>query len=130
MFRVISRNITVFFLVIVLLINNFNTLFIFGNFLANQSYIAKVLCIQKENQLGCNGKCYLAKQISLSHEQQSDKEIPSERKLVLDVFYLTSNSSNPKEQISTADTQLSIKMYKNNYVQSSYLDIETPPPNC
>ena len=43
----------------ILFAHNINTLVIIGDFLANQDIIAKTLCIQKEEQKGCNGKCQL-----------------------------------------------------------------------
>jgi len=45
------------------------------SFYANQDFIAKVLCIEKnEPKSCCAGKCYLTKQLA---EGKSDKESPS-----------------------------------------------------
>ncbi|MEE9364075.1 MAG: hypothetical protein V3U92_15860 [Cellulophaga sp.] len=45
-------------------------------FMANQDAISKTLCVQKENPMGCDGKCYLSKLLAKS-ESPSNKEIPN-----------------------------------------------------
>ena len=43
-------------------------------FFAYQDYIIKELCVQKDNQQGCNGKCYLMKKLDVN---VAEKEIPA-----------------------------------------------------
>lgn len=64
MIATIAHKITAFILVFILFAPNLNTLVIIGDFMVNQAVIAKNLCIQKDNQQGCNGKCQLTKQIN------------------------------------------------------------------
>lgn len=54
MIPLIVRKITAFVLVFILFAHNISTLAIIGDFLINQEFIAKTLCIQKEDQKGCN----------------------------------------------------------------------------
>lgn len=63
MISAIANNITVFVLVFILFAHNINTLTVIGYFIVNQDFIARTLCIQKDNQQGCNGKCYLMKEL-------------------------------------------------------------------
>ena len=64
MIKVFLHKIVSILLVAILLANNINTLTIVGDFVVNQDFIAKTLCIQKEDQQGCNGKCHLKKQLA------------------------------------------------------------------
>lgn len=54
-----------------ILMQNFGKVFILVNFELNRNYIAKNLCVKKEDPHNCcKGKCYLKKQI----EQEEKKE--------------------------------------------------------
>ena len=64
MFKGFTYKITALLLVTILLANNISTLAIVGDFIVNQDFIANTLCIQKEDQQGCNGKCHLKKQLA------------------------------------------------------------------
>jgi len=129
MIPVLVQRTTAFVLVFILFAHNINTLTIIGDFVINQEFIAKTLCIQKEEQKGCNGKCQLRKELS-ENNTYSNSEIPLQenRRLVLDAFFISDVS-----QIDTSDfeclsrrqeliisTPKTIKMY---------LEIDTPPPN-
>ena len=49
-----------------------------ADYFLNKSYIAKVLCINKEKpKMHCNGKCYLARQIK--EQEQQEQQAPSEK---------------------------------------------------
>ena len=50
MISAIANKITAFVLVFILFAHNINTLAIVGDFVINQDFIAKTLCIQKDNQ--------------------------------------------------------------------------------
>ncbi|TXD83053.1 hypothetical protein ESY86_11195 [Subsaximicrobium wynnwilliamsii] len=122
------HKITAYILVFMLCFQNVNTLFIVGDFMVNQALIAKTLCVQKENQQGCNGKCQLRKELS-ENTQTSKPEAPAQdyKRLTLDVFYLSENLHDSqvfclrsrKENIKLATPKLC----------KLYLDIDTPPPN-
>ncbi len=70
-------------LTVILLLGVFKTSFTISNFLINQDEIAKTLCVQKDNQQGCNGKCQLVK--ALKKDLEKDTKAP--------------NSQNKKENI-------------------------------
>lgn len=125
----LTRKITAFILIVMLFAHNINTLVIIGDFLANQEFIAKTLCIQKEAQQGCNGKCQLSKELAQGNsDSNSDTPAPERERLVLDVFCLSDVDdiefqcvlSNFKRQNTTIRTPKLTKMY---------LDVDTPPPN-
>lgn len=67
MISVIANKITTFVLVFILFAHNINILAIIDDFIVNQDFIAKTLCVQKENQQGCNGKCHLMKELNKMH---------------------------------------------------------------
>jgi hypothetical protein len=129
MILVITRKITAFVLVFILFAHNINTLVIIGDFMVNQAIIAKNLCVQKENQQGCNGKCQLRKQLKENNpESNPNNPIQESRRLTLDVFYLVNiNLIEPQQD--------DILLSKENIITQSqkiskmYLEIDTPPPN-
>ncbi|MCH4553959.1 hypothetical protein [Aestuariibaculum lutulentum] len=124
-----SQKITAFVLIVILLAHNINTLLIMVDFVANQDFIAKTLCIQKDNQQGCNGKCHLQKQLA-KNETGPDKNIPQQenKRMMLDAFYISN--------INTIDHQNTIQLtakhklfYKTPIVYENTLTVDTPPPN-
>lgn len=125
----IAHKITAFVLVIILFAHNINTLIIIGDFLAHQAVIAKNLCIQKDNQQGCNGKCQLTKQI-VESSAESNTDLPAQetRRMSLDAFCLY--------QIEVLEDQAEILLatkkrafdYSPSLI-SQYPNIDTPPPN-
>lgn len=123
------HKITAFVLVFILFAHNINTLVIIGDFVVNQAIIAKNLCVQKDNQQGCNGKCQLTKQIVESNPD-SNTDLPAQetRRMSLDAFCLY--------DIQVTEVQTEILVITNNssfgYTPSiilQYEDIDTPPPN-
>jgi hypothetical protein len=49
---------------------------IFTYYLLNKSYIAQVLCINKEKkEMACDGKCYLKKQLKKEEEKETNKPV-------------------------------------------------------
>jgi hypothetical protein len=121
---------TALFLTFVLLANNINNVVIVTDFVMNQDFIAKTLCIQKEEQKGCNGKCQLRKELVENNiDANSDTPAPNTNETRLDVFVISEISS---------DTDLSdIKFYSKHdntdlrlfQPISKFYDIDTPPPN-
>lgn len=129
MIATIANKLTAFILVFILFAHNINTLVIIGNFMINQAVIAKNLCVQKDNQQGCNGKCQLTKQIKQS-TPDSNTDLPAQetRRMSLDAFCLfeTEVAEAPNEAFAP------IKNLSFTYTQRvilRYQDIETPPPN-
>ena len=125
----IVHKITAFILVFILFAHNINTLAIVGDFIINQEFIAKTLCIQKEEQKGCNGKCQLRKELSKSNTN-SNSEIPLQesKRLALDAFFITTIS-----EVDSSDLKYQSKRYElitnTPRIIKMYLEIDTPPPN-
>ncbi|MGB1308352.1 MAG: hypothetical protein ACPG6B_05545, partial [Oceanihabitans sp.] len=124
------HKIIAFVLVFVILVPNINTLVIVGDFVVNQEFIAKTLCIQKEAQKGCNGKCQLRKELTKNTNNKNNSEAPLQesKRISLDVFCVSAihdfevvfaSKKNPKKIF--APQTLKIK--------KMYLEIDTPPPN-
>ena len=125
----IVHKITVFVLVFILFAQNINTLAIVGDFMINQEFIAKTLCIQKEEQKGCNGKCQLRKELSESNtNSNSETPLQENKRLILDAFFISTIS-----QVDTSDLESQSRRHeliKNTpKIIKMYLEIDTPPPN-
>ncbi|GAA4289672.1 hypothetical protein [Aestuariibaculum suncheonense] len=129
MLKFLVNKITALVLVVILLAHNINTLVIVVDFVANQDFIAKTLCVQKDNQQGCNGKCHLQKQLA-KNETGADHKTPLEenKRMVLDAFFISN--------IDTIDTQNTLQLtsqskliYKTPAIYESTIAVDTPPPN-
>lgn len=69
------------------MIQSTSQLWIVGFFYANRDYIAKVLCINRDNpQSDCKGGCHLKKQIEKDQENQEKTNIDAKAKEVLAYF--------------------------------------------
>ena len=129
MIPAIASKITAFFLVFILFAHNINTLAIIGDFIINQDFIAKTLCIQKEDQQGCNGKCQLRKELKEnSSDSNSDTPFQDTKRLALDVFCVSSISNIELAQIHIGLSQVNT-LYNTPRITKMYLEIDTPPPN-
>jgi hypothetical protein len=55
-----------------------------ADYFLNKSYIAKVLCVNKEKpKMHCDGKCYLAKH--LEDGQKQEQQLPTTKKINIDI---------------------------------------------
>ena len=70
-----KHSLSAIFLAFILFTYNINNVAIVIDFLINQDTIAKTLCVQKEEQKGCNGKCQLVKELNLN-SNTTNKEVP------------------------------------------------------
>lgn len=129
MIATLAHKITAYILVIILFAQNINTLVIMGDFLANQAIIAKNLCIQKDNQQGCNGKCQLTKQI-VESTPDSNTDLPAQetRRMALDAFCLFQIEFEGGQNHILAITQHTLFGYTPAIIHT-YQDVDTPPPN-
>jgi hypothetical protein len=129
MIATIAHKITAFVLVFILFAHNINTLVIIGDFLVNQAVIAKNLCVQKDNQQGCNGKCQLTKQIKQS-TPDSNTDLPAQetRRMSLDAFCLFQIDIAAAQNLDFTRSQNESFEYTQRVILR-YQDIETPPPN-
>ncbi|WP_223034940.1 hypothetical protein [Hanstruepera marina] len=129
MIKSLTQKITTYVLVVILLAHNINTFVIVGDFLANQEFIAKTLCIQKDNQQGCNGKCHLKKQLA-QNETGTDGKAPVQesKRQVLDVFFITDINSVDAQFISFYINKNRV-FYQTPIISETTLSVDTPPPN-
>ncbi len=129
MIATIAHKITASVLVFILFAHNINTLVIIGDFMVNQAIIAKNLCVQKDNQQGCNGKCQLTKQIKQS-TPDSNTDLPAQetRRMSLDAFCLFETELTEAQNEIIARVQ-NLPFEYTQRIILRYQDIETPPPN-
>ena len=129
MISTIANKLTAFVLVFILFAHNINTLMIVGDFMVNQAMIAKTLCVQKDNQQGCNGKCHLSKELKQS-TPESNSDVPTQetRRMSLDVFCLFEIKTS-ENQVVIFNSTLSFNSFYSQHFIDTYLDIDTPPPN-
>lgn len=122
------HKITSILLISILLANNVNTLAIVGDFVVNQDFIAKTLCIQKEDQQGCNGKCQLTKQLAENNAGTSS-ELPAQesKRTTLDTFCLVSNETLNSGLNDLIFPQIIIPHNSSRIIKTSF-KVETPPP--
>ncbi len=129
MIKILANKIIALVLVTIFLANNIRTLTVVGNFVINQDFIAKTLCIQKDNQQGCNGKCHLKKELQkTSSNPNSDKSLPENKRQSLDVFYV-SDINYLKKQLVRLQLEKNLTCFNLPKINKTYLDIDTPPPN-
>jgi len=77
-------------LVFSLLSANLSGLFVYLGFEANQSYIAKELCENKDKpQLHCEGKCFLKKKLKQAQEKEQKQERQSQKLQIQDAVVST-----------------------------------------
>lgn len=130
MIKTVSHIITACMLAIILLAHNINTLVIVSDFVLNQDFIAKTLCIQKEDQQGCNGKCHLKTELS-KNETGTDGKAPIQntvKRQTLDVFFV-SEINMVSQGLSLAEQSVfNFYTYTPNFDNQS-LYVETPPPD-
>lgn len=121
---------TALFLTFILLANNISNVVIVTDFLVNQDFIAKTLCIQKEDQKGCNGKCQLTKQLVQNNtDGNSDAPAPNSDRTRLDVFVMSATENNTAADFSKMSSLKNTIDYRLKQPISKFYDIDTPPPN-
>tara|TARA_Y100001934_G_scaffold124208_1_gene151339 strand:- start:1145 stop:1540 length:396 start_codon:yes stop_codon:yes gene_type:complete len=115
-------------LTIALLFNNIKTVVIVADFVINQDIIAKTLCIQKDEQKGCNGKCQLRKELKESNSNTPNNPLQKTERTQLDVFVFFSEKHSTEEQIIINNDRSSQVNFYSKSTISKYYDIDTPPP--
>lgn len=129
MVSTIISKITAFVLVFILLAHNINTLTIVGDFIINQDFIAKTLCIQKDNQKGCNGKCQLRKELTENNfESNPENPLQISKRITLDVFCASTIFNFEVEHIEINELK-QMPLFNSKKITKIYLEIDTPPPN-
>ncbi|WP_178987273.1 hypothetical protein [Winogradskyella schleiferi] len=126
----VTYKLTALFLTFVLLANNINNVVIVTDFLINQDFIAKTLCIQKEEQKGCNGKCHLTKQLVKNNTaSNSDTPMPTTDRTRLDVFVVNAIANHKVEDFYHVRTLQHPLHYRIKAPNSGFYSIPTPPPD-
>ncbi len=128
MIKALANKIIAAFLVIMLFAHNINTLTVIGDFIINQSFIAKTLCVQKENQQGCNGKCQLTKQLAENNPDPTN-QLPSQenKRIGLDIYCFF--TSDPPNVHSNKFILPRVYLFHNSLkIVKILLEVETPPP--
>lgn len=129
MISALAHKITACFFVILLFAQNISTLVIIGDFAMNQERIAKTLCVEKDNQKGCLGKCHLS-EILKKAESDSKTPLPVKeiKRFSLDAFCFYKIHSTDNETPLFIENLIGFNK-KSEAITSTYFDIETPPPN-
>lgn len=115
-------------LTIALLFNNIKTVVIVTDFVINQDIIAKTLCIQKDEQKGCNGKCQLRKELKENSSNTPNNPLQKTERTRLDVFVFFSEEHRAEELIVINNDRGSQVNFYSESTISKYYDIDTPPP--
>lgn len=117
-------------LTFILLAYNIKTISIIVNFKINQYLIARTLCVQKEDQKGCLGKCQLVKALKKDSQTNNQNPIQNNKIISLNITYL--------QPITKIDFNFFHKI-KSNHIYNDFkqkkilkcYEILTPPPkNC
>jgi len=101
---------------------------IIGEFVINQDFIAKTLCIEREAQTGCNGKCQLRKSISENNSETNNEDpLQSNKRIAVEFVFIQGVSSFKFNTFHAKKSSLILNPL-NDKIRSQYYDIETPPP--
>ena len=83
------KGFTTILLFTIIFLQTFSSFVIRADYFFNKSYIARVLCINKEKpQTHCNGKCYLTKQLNQQEKQDQQTPVPKWEKFDMQLFFL------------------------------------------
>ena len=123
-----KHSLSAIFLAFILFTYNINNVVIVIDFLINQDVIAKTLCVQKEEQKGCNGKCQLVKELNLNSATSNENTPQQSNKITLiECTYI--QPINKIEFITTGVSPLSKTIDRSRYTTIvKYYDIDIPPP--
>lgn len=130
MIKTILHILTAYVLTIILLASHINTLVIVSDFVMNQDFIAKTLCIQKEDQQGCNGKCQLKTELA-KNETSTNGELPLQntvKRISLDMFCVSEINTVQQPTLEYNNRIISTYAYIPS-LDSQSLSVETPPPD-
>ena len=97
-------------------------------YIAYQDYIIKELCVQKDDQQGCNGKCYLMKKLTNKVSENNSTTPPQNDKEFRGnfIFFLSKNTLHNFKYASEFESEKTA--YYLHFKDSLFLEKETPPP--
>jgi len=123
----IHKNIAIF-LAFVLLAYNIKTILVITDFAIHQEEIAETLCVEKDDQQGCNGKCQLVIALKSDLPQNQDIPLKSIEKISFSINYLQPENN---FEVSFIDISLITKsnfnITKQNIIKMDS-EIIIPPP--
>lgn len=123
-----KHSLSAIFLAFILFTYNINNVAIVIDFLINQDTIAKTLCVQKEEQKGCNGKCQLVKELNLS-SNTTNKETPQQNNKISLVECTYIQPINEIDFKTVGADSISTIIESTSYTTIvKYYDIDIPPP--
>ena len=97
-------------------------------YIAYQDYIIKELCVQKDDQQGCNGKCYLMKKLTNNVSENNTTTPPQNDKEFRGNFIFFLSKNTPFSFNYLSDLESKKASYFLQLKQSFFLEKETPPP--
>jgi len=111
-----------------ILLQSFSKVWIAFSFKINQDYIARELCINRDNpDLQCNGNCVLMQRLK-ADEEKDKKELPSHLKKLQEIWYcleLPKWAIEPSENWPKATN--TTFFYQNPFTAAFAVDIFQPP---
>lgn len=115
-------------MIIAILLPVSNEIGVFVDFKINQNFIAKVLCINRDNpKLMCNGKCFLAAKLKKIEEQEK-KQTPITKKEIQERTLYCSAIPIYILRLSEVYLHKQKVTYRDEFYFSSFLsDIYRPP---
>lgn len=108
----------------VIVLQSLSLLYVQSEFNMNRAYIAKVLCINRDQpQMQCEGKCFLKKELNRKAAQESSnqKDLPTHSGVTLFI------DQQLKQPIYPAAQEV-LKQDLQNYSSSGYLITSEHPP--
>jgi len=123
-----TYKISAFILAMVLVSYTIYQISVMVYYISYQDYIIKELCVQKDDQQGCNGKCYLMKKLTNEVSDNNTTTPPNNDKKLIEnlVFLLVKNTAVNFKCLSDLETAKIV--YQHKFKDSFFLEKETPPP--
>ena len=99
-----------YLLIVSVLLSSFSSMVSFAGYEWNKSFIARVLCINKDvPQSGCHGKCHLKKELQKQEDQQSKSGNPIKEKETTWSFAISAADSFQSVPVEINTTHFSYK---------------------
>lgn len=112
----------------IILCSSFYQAYVSVYFITYQDYIVKELCVQKDNQQGCEGKCYLMSKLNNTvTDNNATVPVQNENDFRGNFIFFLSKKSEIAFSLESTYIQ---KDFSDQFLlkQSLYIDKETPPP--
>lgn len=117
----------VFILFICLVAATFSNWLVIASFNINQAYIAKTLCVNRNNPNStCNGHCYLCKQLNKEERPEGTSGSSSKEKFEVQLFFVDSSNDGV---VSVAGNKTFYSSQKH-FAEQQYLKTFFHPPSA